>query len=154
MTFESKFRNIVGRVDKLEKNELVIMLRELLNELNKENKVIIDGWKGKSLFEYQFIGDKIIVTKFQKPEKGAEPKEVKYEIDQTEYHHIKQIIEYTFEKDNPDKIKSTKLAEEYYNRTWKEIFNDRKVHNRFTIILNVLDKQGLIEYRGGKIYRR
>jgi len=36
MSFESKFRNVVGRVEKLSKEDLVVVLRGLLNELNKE----------------------------------------------------------------------------------------------------------------------
>lgn len=152
MSFESKFRNIVGRANQLEKPELVILLRELLNQLNEEKKIQIEGWKGKSSFDYRFIGDKLIVTKFQKPEKGAEPKEVRYEIDSNEFNQIKSMILYIFDKEGIESIKSTEIAEQYYNRSWKEIFNDRKVHNRFTIILNVLDKQKILEYRGGKVY--
>jgi len=34
----------------------------------------------------------------------------------------------------------------------EDLFNNRKLHNRFTIILNVLDKKGVIEYRGGRVY--
>lgn len=154
MTFENKFRNIVGRADKLEKNELVILLRELLNQLNEEKKVNIKSWKGKSSFEYKFIGDKIIVTKFQKPEKGAEPKEMKYELDKNEYYQLRQIIDYDFKHNNVDKIKSTVLAEEFYNDFWKNIFNNRRRHNHFTLMLNVMEKEGDIEYRGGYIHRK
>lgn len=36
MTFETKFRNIVGRVEKLSKEELVVLLRYSLRLLNEE----------------------------------------------------------------------------------------------------------------------
>lgn len=152
MTFESNFRNIVGRANKLSKEELVIVLRELLNQLNEEKKIVIDSWKGKSSFDYKFIGDKIIVTKYQKHEKGDEPKEVNYELDKNEYYQLKSMILYIFEKEKPKLLKSTEIAEQFYNKNWKKIFSDRKVHNRYTIMLNVLEKEGYIEYRGGKIY--
>lgn len=39
MSFESKFRNIVGRSENLSKEELTILLRTLLNELNQEKNI-------------------------------------------------------------------------------------------------------------------
>ena len=39
MTFESKFRNFVGRIEKLSKEETIIIARDLLNQLNKEKKI-------------------------------------------------------------------------------------------------------------------
>lgn len=152
MTFETKFRNFVGRIDNLTKEEITIISRVLLEEFNKERNVTIDSWKGKSSFNYTEVGDKIIVTKFQRPEKGEEPKEVKIEIEQKELKDVSQAIN-VIRKYYPDnKIKSTKVAEYLYGLSWKEIFSNRKIHNKFTIMLNVLDKKGLIEYRGGKIY--
>ena len=38
-SFESKFRNIVGRANNLSKEELTILLRILLEELNKEKNI-------------------------------------------------------------------------------------------------------------------
>ena len=50
-------------------------------------------------------------------------------------------------------LTSRHLAEKYYGKEWKEIFNNRKLHNKFTIMLNILDKQNKIIYkRSGKIY--
>lgn len=39
MTFESKFRNVVGRIEKLSKEETTILLRNLLEELNNEKLI-------------------------------------------------------------------------------------------------------------------
>jgi len=39
MSFETKFRNVVGRVDKLSKEELIFIFRGLLEELNKEKNI-------------------------------------------------------------------------------------------------------------------
>jgi len=38
MTFESKFRNFVGRVEKISREEVIIISRELLKEFNQEEK--------------------------------------------------------------------------------------------------------------------
>jgi len=152
MSFESRFRSFAGRINSMSRDDMVIITRELLKQLNDEKKVKIKGWKGKSSFDYKFISDKIIVIKYQKPEKGAEPKEVKYEITTNDYYTLKSIILHTFEKEKVEYIKSRDLAEWFYNKFWREIFNDRKTHNKFTIILNVLDKEGVIKYKGGKVY--
>lgn len=152
MTFENKFRNFVGRMPNLEKNEMIIIARELLEELNKEQIVVIDSWKGKSSLDIENIGDIIHVKKYQKPEKGEEEKEVNYEIKVEELNQLKKVISHLMSH-IPEKImKSTEIAEVFYGKQWNEIFSDRKTHNHFTIMLNVLDKQDFIEYRGGKVY--
>ena len=154
MTFETKFRNFVGRLNNKEfsHEELKIVSRELLNEYNAERKVIIEGWKGKSSFAFEEVGDNIIVTKYQKPERGAEPKEVKTIISLTELRAVQKTIRFALQRcRNIPFVKSTTIAELVYRCSWKEIFNNRKRHNKFTIILNVLEKKGVIEYRGGRI---
>ena len=40
MTFETKFRNFVGRIEKLSREETIILSRGLLEELNKEKRII------------------------------------------------------------------------------------------------------------------
>jgi len=42
MTFESKFRNFVGRIEKLSREEITVLSRSLLNEFNQEKA---DIWK-------------------------------------------------------------------------------------------------------------
>ena len=116
------------------------------------------GWKGKSSFEVKDLGDTIYVTKYQKKEKGAEPKEINFEIATRELGFLKNTIINWFrfrknllEDEGGTCIKSRELAECFYGESWKNIFNNRKRHNHYTIMLNVLDKKGLINYRGGKV---
>lgn len=153
MTFETKFRSFVGRVKQKEfsRNELIIIADELLREYNEERKVVIHGWKGKSSFSFEEVGDKIIVTKFQRPEKDAEPKEIKTEIS---IHALRRLHSFIFlhAQKGFRLMRSRDLAELYYGSVWKDIFNDRARHNKFTIMLNVLEQKGFIEYRGGRVY--
>lgn len=153
MTFETKFRNFVGRLSNKEfsHEELKLISRELLLEYNRERKVVIEGWHGKSSFAFKEVGDSIIVTKYQKPERGAEPKEVKTTISFTELKGIYKTIKFLCTNSNLETLKSKTIAQSFYKESWKDIFNNRKRHNKFTIILNVLDKKGFIEYRGGRI---
>ena len=132
--------------------ELIKISEELLHLYNEEKKIKIEGWHGKSSFNFNQVGDKIIVTKYQKPEKDAEPKEIRTEIETNKLRNLmKTIIELS--KTKKEFIKSRELGEEFYKLDWDtEIFSDRKKHNKFTIMLNVLDKKGIIEYRGGRIY--
>lgn len=161
MTFESKFRNFVGRINNLSKEETIIISRSLLEEFNSERKIVIDSWHGKSSFSISEVGDKIIVTKYQKPEKGAEPKEIKTEIDINDLKILERTIRFYFknyiysvskDKDGNKYFKSTEIGESFYNMPWKEIFNKRKMHNKFTIMLNVLEKKEVIVYIGGRVY--
>lgn len=151
MTFETKFRNFVGRLKSKEfsHTELVIIADELLREYNNERKVVIEGWHGKSSFDFEEVGDTIIVTKFQKPERGAEPKEIKTKIDLWELRSIRNIILSMYR--GKEFLKSKDVAEAFYEMKWDKIFTNRKLHNKFCIILNVLDKKNFIEYRGGRI---
>lgn len=162
MTFETKFRNIVGRAIDLDKTELVITLRELLTELNKEQKVKISGWKGKSSFKYSKVGDAIHVQKYKRDDKDEEAKPQNFEIKVEDYENLKILILSWFkyrknihlDVNNSPYIKSTELAEEFYKKDWDtEIFNNRKCHNLYTITLNVMDEENIIRYSGrGHIY--
>ncbi len=155
MTFESKFRNYVGRLKQREfsHDENVRIADELLIEYNKERKAIINGWHGKSSFTIEQVGDNLEVTKYQKPERGAEPKEVRTTISLIELRNIQNVILLLWkEKGEVAFLTSRQVAEYYYSWSWDKIFSSRKIHNKFTIILNVLDKRGFIEYRGGRVY--
>jgi len=153
MTFETKFRSFVGLLKKREltPTEQTIWADELLRLYNEERRVDIDGWKGKSSFEFKEVGDYVLVKKYQKPERGAEPKEINYKIPLWELRRIESMIKDFFEKNKEEYLKSKDLATSFYEMTWDEIFTNRKIHNRFTIILNVLDKENIIDYRGGRV---
>jgi hypothetical protein len=140
-------------------------VREINESLDDENKkaeetVVIEGWHGKSSFEMQDYQDRIIVIKYQKPERGKEPKKVKTYVFKSSLEKVKGCIKNSFsfnygtefDKDKNIFVKSTVIAEKFYNSTWDIIFTQRKRHNTFTIMLNVLDKQDFIKYIGGRIY--
>jgi len=162
MSFETKFRNLVGRAEGMDKPELVIMLRELLVELNQEQKVKIAGWRGKSSFNMWKVGNTIHVEKYKRDDKDEKAKPINFEIKVADFDKLKLMIldwfQYNknihFDVNNTPHIKSTELAEAFYNRSWNNgIFNDRKVHNLYTITLNALDESGVIRYSGrGNIY--
>jgi len=130
-------------------NDLILML-SMLQEKNKEfNSVQIDSWHGKSSFEMEEDAEMIYVTKYQKKAKGEEPQEVKYEIDKQELLKLEQTIKHSLKKGQT--IGSRELGEIFYEGDWDtKIFPVRKRHNYFTIMLNVLDKQNKIIYKGGK----
>lgn len=154
MSFESKFRNFVGRLQNgdFTQIELSKMGDELLRQYNEERKENISGWHGKSSFELVTVGDNIIVTKFQKPERGAEPKEVKTIISVQELRNLMASINFLWSRrGDKDCIKSTEVGQVLYHTEWDNIFKNRKVHNKFTIMLNVLDKKEIIEYTGGRV---
>ena len=151
-----KHYRVTGGLDwaKLAEDKILMSLRQ--------ETVVIQGWKGKSSMELRDFQDKILVIKYQKPERGKEPKQVKTEISKSELERLKAVIrrhfafgKFVFEgKDGKKYLKSTDIAEFFYKLSWNEIFNQRKKHNTFTIMLNVLDKQDFIEYKGGRVYLR
>lgn len=149
MTFETKFRNFVGRIRTLTLPEIEFISKQLLEELNTEQKVSIDSWKGKSSFKLEEVGDLIIVTKYQRPDKDSEAKPIKYEIEVSELRELKKAIIRL--KEITPIIKSRQLGEYFYQTDWDTIFSNRKRHNHFNIMLNVLDKKGFIKYQVGKI---
>ena len=162
---ESKAKNIITLIDVMIKriskdhysmtekiyspNDLILLLRTLREKDIEFNSISIQGWHGKSSFTMEEKGEMIYVTKYQKPEKGAEPKEVKYEIEKSELTKLMLTIK-SLIKPN-EVIESRDLGEAFYGEDWdNKIFSKRKRHNHFTIMLNVLDKQGKIIYKGGK----
>ena len=163
---ESKAKNIITLIDVMIKrlskdhensmvekiyspNDLILVLGMLRQKDIEFNSISIQGWHGKSSFTMEEKGEMIYVTKYQKPEKGAEPKEVKYEIEKSELIKLMLTIKSLIKVN--ESIESRDLGEAFYGEDWdNKIFSKRKRHNHFTIMLNVLDKQGKIIYKGGK----
>lgn len=164
MSFETKFRNLVGRAENIDKPDLVKILRELLSELNKEQKVKISGWRGKSSFNMWKVGDIIHVEKYKRDDKDEKAKPINYEIKVEDFDRLKLMILTWFkykknihlDGNNTPYVKSTEIAEAFYQKDWdSQIFNDRKTHNLYTVTLNALDESGVIKYSGrGHIYLR
>lgn len=146
----NKFIGIIKRFD-LSKEEIIRTLETISSGINE---VEIDSWKGKSSFEINRNGEEIIVIKYQKPERGAKAKPIKTIIQMRELSRLLRTIEYLFSRNKYESIKSRIIGEEFYNVKWDDIFSKRPIHNKFTIMLNVLEKKGLIDYRGGLVYLR
>lgn len=143
--------------------EMLFIFQEVLrayNHYNPEKKVQVEveGWHGKSSFEIIKELDKLVIIKFQKPDKDSEPKEIRIEIPKEEIiamiGSIKELevsSEWIETKDLALRF-SNKLG--IYHSGWKTgdnpIFSDRKFHNRLTLLLDALDKMELIKYSGGK----
>jgi hypothetical protein len=138
--------------------ETQIILDSIINKYNEFSKVgqaKFNSWKGKSgIIDLIQEPERIIVVKMQKPEPDSEPQEVRIEITKEE---VNAVIESLNILRNEQPIPTSKLAMVYSNRlnmnhkNWKDFFSDRINHNKLTIILNVLDNEGLIKYeRSGK----
>lgn len=165
MTFENKLRALVRFAQRrdLTTREMLEYLKELLLEYNKiKKRMDYESWQGKSTFEIERFPDKVIVTKYQK-KKGCEPRPNYTEIAVIDLN----LLSYLINKFCVDKIKSKELAELFCkyrkikktpkgkhifyddNFIWDNFFSWRKMHNKFTIMLNVLSKDGHIKYSGG-----
>ena len=144
----NKIEDLVRRLNNNSINltEVKYVLSELLNE-----KVTIKSKKGKGDLILTDYESKIIARKPQKQDNG-EIKWLTYEINREELDRLLSTIRVsTFGKSN-NMIESPKLAERFYLNTWKNIFSNRKRHNHFTIMLNILEVKGLIVYkRSGKV---
>ncbi len=139
------YRNVLN--DKiLTPNDLILVL-EMINNKNKEfsERLKLTSWKGKSSFIFEEKGEIIYVEKWQRPEKGKEPLRQVFKILVSDINSLLNEIK----KLNKNPLKSRELAESFYNKPWKDIFNDRPLHNYYTICLGVLDKKKLISYGGG-----
>ena len=142
----NKIEDLVRRLNNnsISLTEVKYILSELLNE-----KVTIKSKKGKGDLILTEYVSKIIARKPQKQDNG-EIKWRTYEIDRKELDRLLFTIREMIPKDCI--IKSPKLAESFYKDTWKNIFSNRKRHNKFTIMLNILEVKGLIVYkRSGKV---
>jgi len=156
---------INGRISKYAKSkelEYELFFRGILNAYNHfEPEVVgktnVDSWHGKSSFEIIKLLDKLIIIKYQKPDKDSEPKKIVTEATKKELNALLDSINYL---NKEEAIDSKVLALTYSDRLglghsgWRKgdnpFFSDRKAHNHFTLMLGALDNLGLIEYKGGK----
>lgn len=173
-TTAKSFRNwLLGRISKHSKGkevELRFIFEGILNAYDHfhpvtEIEVEVDSWKGKSSLEIIRGIDRLTIVKYQKPSKYDEPREVRTDIFNQEIDILVGAINHLFSVSNtisesPNEIKTRELAKEYCKRMqydeffkgdfWKNFFSDRKLHNKFTLMLGALDKLGIIKYKGGK----
>jgi len=123
----------------------------------------IEGWKGKSSFEIFQESDKIIIIKYQKQTKEEEAKEIRIEVEKAEFNTLISVIKKLSVK---GEIETKEIARDYClmlninendkgqalfdGNFWRNFFAWRSMHYKFTLMLNVLDKFELIEYKGEK----
>lgn len=162
MTFETQFRNFVGRIKEMDSLTIDKVAHELLEQFNREQEVKFHGWKGKSSLKIWEVGDKTHAEKYKRDDRDEEAKPIVYELNTNDLDRLKAMIlswfkykrKVNLDANNSEFIKSTELAEEFYGRNWdNQIFNHRKLHNTYTIMLNVIQQRGIIRYSGrGHIY--
>lgn len=152
------FEVVIGQQYKRGNLDSEYLVRGLYEQFKKfyPKKVAVGeirGWKGKSgIVNVQKLPDRIIVTRFQKPSKDEEPKEVNIEISKEELQAVLEIIN---NHNIKDKIKTRDLAMMYSrklnlgHRDWKDFFSDRINHNLLTNILGYLDSEDVIRYSAG-----
>ena len=160
-SYRKALQTLIGSYYKKGEIELEFHTRGLLNlynEFHPEKKISVEvkKWKGKSSFELIKELDKLIIIKYQKPEKGMKPIEVRTEVNKQEIQAmINALLKYPNEE-----VKTRYLAIEYsrnlglFHSGWKTginpIFSDRSFHNKYTLLLGALDSLGLVKYLGGK----
>jgi hypothetical protein len=127
--------------------ELIQVFYKEYKKYRDSEKVKLDSWKGKSSFEIIEHPDSFDIITFQKPDKFSEPKEIKRNITKQEVNEVLIAI-CTLNKGV--EIKTRDIAEAVYHKKWKDVFSTRFEHTDLNLILRLLDKKGIIEYKGGK----
>jgi len=168
--YRSWLEHKIGVFTKTNNEEYRQVFMEILRAYNyfeprKEAEVKVDSWHGHSSFEIIKGLDKLTIIKYQKREKGDEPTEVRTEVSREELRALISSIKYLWYtgdnlKETVESLETKEIAFKYcyimnYNDMlngdfWKNFFSNRKLHNKFTLMLGALDKLGLVEYKGGK----
>lgn len=147
MEFNTQLQVMNKVKNKVTKEEFIYMF----NQLYKLSPIILNKKKGKGILLLETTKDYIIA---KKPIKGDnEVKWITYKIEKKELSNLFVKIKLHFSVFPEKFVKSKVIGVSYYFKSWSKIFNDRKLHNKFTIMLNILEKQNKITYkRSGKIY--
>lgn len=149
---EARYRLSIANND----TETSIILRSIINKYKyfETNGISYpEQWQGKSELQLIKKPDKIIAIKYKKQDKDSKPKEIKTEISKEQLNCVITALN-QFRDIQP--IKTKYIAKHYSehfklgHKTWDDFFSDRNTHYFLTIILDVLDKEGLIHYSGGK----
>jgi len=154
MSFENMLRAFVRRTKTIDlgRHELEQIANNLLNEYNKERKILLEIKRGKGTLIIDYVGDTIIT---QKPQKDNEEniRWVTIKIKIAEVEKMYEIIKYLWKNKKEDHIKSTDCYEKFTGIP-KSIFQSRRrEHNKLNRILQILQKEGAIEYKKrGQIY--
>lgn len=152
------FEAVIGHQSKKGNIELEMLTRGLYEhyKIFHPPKIVaqeIKGWKGKSgITNIEKFPDRVILTRYQKPSKDEEPKEVRIEILK---HELIPVVNLLSKLKIGDKIKTRAIAKDFSYKlglnlyTWDMFFANRHYHNLLTNILGFLDAEGYIHYSGG-----
>lgn len=129
--------------------DLALFLQELYKDIRKieeSDRIIINSWRGKGGIKIWHTPTKIIVEFAGKRDKGEKPKIQTKEYTKEEVNLM--IVSINNLKDRFDnKIPSRELGEEYFKGDWDyNVFCKRKIHHKFTHLLNILDYYKIIQY--------
>jgi hypothetical protein len=143
-------------------------IREKYIEFEKPEKVNIDCWKGKSSLKLIESDKGWEVWKWQKFSPDSKPRKMTFIFPKDEIRDLKKSMSFVI-KNKGKEFTSKELCEQYcriakkyysgHNKPlfyknkfiWDNYFSDRYAHIKLTIFLQVLRKQGLIEYCAGRI---
>lgn len=151
-------KSLASKRDNLELVFIINEIERAYNHYHKERVARVNAkqWKGKSSIEILKEIDKLIIIKYQKPSADEEPKEIRTEV----YKDELDALIYSLKSSRLEYIPTRELALDYcglmkYNEMlsgdfWKNFFNNRPLHNKFTLMLNALQELGFIKYKGGK----
>lgn len=157
------FETLIAKASRTGNEEQRFFLIGLYNKYkqfhpDKIVETVVDSWHGHSSFEILKQVDRLIIVKYQKKEKGNEPTEVRTEVSKEELVALIWAIKEV--RADTEEMETKHLAFEYCYKLglndmlngefWKNFFSNRKLHNKFTLMLGALDKLGFIEYKGGK----
>jgi len=132
-----------------ENMEMVILFQEIYRKMllmQKTEKINFESWRGRGAIKVWKKPDRIIVEFAGPRDKGEKPNIQKKQYFLEEINKMIDCINKLKDK-YENKIPSRKLGEEYFGGNWdSNVFSKRKVHTKFTHLLNILDYYKIIKY--------
>ena len=167
-SYRKALQTLIGSYYKKKETDLEFHTRgllELYNKFHPEKRgcIPIKEWKGQSSFQLIKDLDKLTIIKYQRKDKHSEPKEQITKVSKEELTALVDSIKYLNKKelDSFDiafqyclrmNIRKTPKGKDMFSGDFKEMFYSyRTLHNKFTIMLNALEEESLIEYSAGKV---
>jgi len=167
-SYRKALQTLIGSYYKKGETELEFHTKGLLDLYNKFHQekqgcIPIEEWKGQSSFQVIKDLDKLTIIKYQRKDKHSQPKEQITKVSKEELTALIDSIKY-LNKEELDSfdiafqyclrmdIRKTPKGKDMFSGDFKEMFYSyRTLHNKFTIMLNALEEENLIEYSAGKV---
>jgi hypothetical protein len=130
--------------------EMALLMQTIYKKYKQyelSEKIILNGWKGKSSLQIIEKPDSFEIITYQKEDQESKPKKVSKHISKAEVNEVLTIIN---ELDKNEKIPTRSIGEFLYKEEWDRVFSNRFEHTNLNYILRLLDYYGIIKYRGGK----